>query len=219
MKLAVIGTFHRRYENSFPLMHRLFVDATRKPDEAWLMCEDERDATAIWKAFGELEELDLLKSPDCHVELLPTPRKNGDYEVIPYSHKINWALDRTQADAIVYLDNGSRPGPDKYRVMLEALEEHPEWGAVYCTQKRTGYLDEVFFAKDVIGVGSGQLNYTQVMHRLTADRWPTEMRHARPDLADSIFWGKLSESLGPVYPAGGERIHDDHHMPTPDVEL
>lgn len=217
----MVGTFHRRYENTFALMHRLFVDSTRKPDEAWLMCEDEEDEAAIYEALAELDDLELLSDEEpWHVMVVPTPRDtSGECAVIPYSNKINTALDLIDAAAVVYLDNGSMPGPDKYRVMAEGLENNPEWGAVYCTQKRSGYIDELFTADEIIEAAAHRLNYTQVMHRPTGDRWPLELSYAQPDIADSVFWGKLNETLGPFYPVGGTRILDDHHMPTANVEL
>lgn len=217
LTLAVIGTFYNRPHNAFPLMHRLFVDSTRKPDQAWLMCETEKDAKAIHDAFAELTQLELLDGPPprAHVVVYPTPKVDGTYSEIPYSRKINWALERCTADLVVYLDDGSMPGPDKYRVMAAALEEHPDWGAVYCTQKRTGYVDETFVADTVVANGNGQLNYTQVMHRRTGDRWTTDMRWANPDLADGMFWEQLHGTLGVFHPAGGPFVHDDHHMPAP----
>jgi hypothetical protein len=215
--LAVIGTFYGRPENTFALMHRLFVDGTRKPDEAWLMCETADDRDNIFAAFQELYDLELLDGiPDeCNVLHYPTPLDAGRYAVIPYSNKINAALDATQADLIVYLDNGSMPGPDKYRVMAEALEKHPEWGAVFCTQQRTGFSPTTHVADGIVTDGYCAVNYTQVMHRLTTDRWELDMRHANPDLADALFWRALHRSLGDFHPAGGTTVHDFHHIPNP----
>ena len=219
--LAVIGTFHGRHEKAFPLMHRLFVDATRKPDEAWLMCENESDADSLRRAFRELTELELLDGqPDqARIVVLPTPRyRDGSCVYVPYSRKINAALSVIGSDLVVYLDNGSIPGPDKYRVMALALEQHPEWGAVYCGQHRTGYLDEKFYASEVIERANGRLNYTQVMHRRSPDRWSTDMKHAKPDIVDGLFWDAINARFGPIYPVGGDRLHDFHHMPSPHAE-
>ncbi len=217
MRFAVVGTFFQRHENTFPLMHRLFVDGTRRPDEVWLMCEGKEDAEAIHSAFDELIELEVLdRVPlEASVVVVPTPRTYGSYDVIPYSNKINFALDASRADAFVYLDNNSMPGPDKYRVMAEALEENPDWGAVYCSQERTGFATETFLARYPMPNAYCQLNYTQVMHRATSERWTLDMAHANPDLADALFWGQLHEQLGTFYPAGGDMIHDFHHIPTP----
>lgn len=212
MRLAVIGTFYRRYERAFPLLTRLYVDSSRQPDEAWLMCETVEDAQALYAANEELYEMELLERwpAGLHIIVHPTPKLDGKYLVIPYSNKINWALAHQTCDAIVYLDNNSMPGPDKYRVMLAELEAHENYGAVYCSQNRTGATCEKHLAIDVIPDGYGQVNYTQVMHRPTEDRWPTEMRLANPDLADAHFWSKLARSLGHLYPAGGTAIQDDH---------
>jgi hypothetical protein len=214
LTLAVIGTFSGRHKNTFPLMHRLFGDGTRKPDEAWLMCETDQDATVIRDALAELQTLTGVTA-DPTIVVLPTPTAGGTYTEIPYSRKINHALDRTGADLIVYLDNGSMPSPYKYQHMAAALENDPTIGAVYCTQKRTGYVNETFHADKVVENGNGQLNYTQVMHRYTSDRWTTDMQYANPDLADAMFWTALHERLGAFHPAGGLFIHDDHHMPGP----
>lgn len=217
MKLAVIGTFYGRHENALPLMHRLFVDGTRKPDEAWLMCESQEDSAALIGALEELYELEVLDGwPEgAQVEVLPTPRDDvGNYAVIPYSNKINWALDHSEADAIVYLDNGSMPAPEKYELMLAALEEHPDWGAVYCAQSRTGWNTQVAPALEIVHDGFCVVNYTQVMHRPTADRWSLDMALADPDLADAWFWRALHQSLGPFHPVAGRRVLDEHHMPS-----
>jgi len=201
---AVIGTFYRRWERTAELLRRVMVESTLAPDEMWVMCEDALDA----KAVGEIGDSRV------RVYILPTPRHaDGRYAVIPYSNKINWALDRTQADYIVYLDNGSMPAPDKYRTMVAALDEHPEWGAVYVGQQRTGYMERNVPANQTIGDAYGVLNYTQVMHRRTADRWTLDMQWADPDLADAMFWRDLHASLGDFYPVGGDdAILDVHHM-------
>lgn len=148
------------------------------------------------------------------MRVIPTPTRNGRYQVIPYSNKINWALDRTTADLIVYVDNGSLPHPAKIELMAGALEARSDWGAVYCGQERTGWNPEVHRAIDTIANGSGQVNYTQVMHRRTNDRWPTDMRLADPDVADGHFWAKLAVSLGPLHPVAPNLILDEHHMPS-----
>ena len=215
--LAVIGTFYGRHQKTFPLLHRLFVDGTRKPDETWLMCESQEDIHVIEEAIDELYDLEVIHENPKGLRTwhLPTPRNGDEYAVIPYSNKINFALDRTACDFIVYLDNGSMPGPDKFRVMAEALEQNPEWGAVYCTQQRTGYANETFEAIYPMPNAYCQLNYTQVMHRRTDDRWTLDMAHANPDLADALFWRSLHDSLGVFYPAGGKVVHDFHHIPHP----
>lgn len=207
LKLAVIGTFYRRWENNEAIINAL-LGQSRPADEHWIMCEDDEDTQnfVLARGVGSLPGLRLIT--------LPTPRDaDGRYEVIPYSHKINWSLDRTDADAIVYLDNGSLPAPDKYRAMLEGLESNPEWGATYCGQHRTGVSDHIFSAGDTIYDAFCVLNYTQVMHRRTDDRWTLDMEHADPDLADAHFWRSLHASLGPFYPVG-DGVLDNHHMPS-----
>lgn len=216
MRYAVVGTFFERYENSLPLLKRLYVDATRKPDEAFLMCETGMDSEALDRAYETLYDLELLDGwPDgLKVIHCPTPRKeNGAYRVIPYAHKINVALGMVTADAVVYLDNGSDPKPEKYETMLAGLEANPEWGAVYCTQKRTGMHDMISEATVPIGDAYCNLNYTQVMHRATGDRWPLDMALANPDLADGAFWRTLHLTLGAFFPVGDSRPLDEHHIP------
>jgi hypothetical protein len=214
-RVAVIGTFYGRHENSFPLLHRLYVDATRRPDEAWLLCETDEDAQALDAAFDDLYDLEALDGwPDgLHVEVVETPRTGGGYAVIPYAHKINHALDRVTADYVVYLDNGSMPAPEKIAAMAASLDANPGWGAVYCAQKRTGYNETVIPADRVVEDGFCVLNYTQVMHRVTEDRWPLDMKYANPDLADGHFWRSLHATLGPFHPCPDGRVLDEHHIP------
>lgn len=221
MKLAVIGTFYARHENSLPLFHRLFVDSTRKPDEAWLMCETDEDAEALNAAYRYLHDCEVLDGwpAGCRVEVLSTPTDDGRFLVLPYAWKINHALDRCTADAVVYLDNNSMPAPEKLAVMAAALEQHPKWGAVYCTQKRTGFDPGVFVGEEPVEDGYCRLNYTQVMHRLTKDRWPTDMSLADPDVADGVFWRTLHQQVGAFFPAGGSAVLDTHHIPSPSATL
>lgn len=182
------------------------------------MCETPKDAQALYEAYNALYEAEMLwEWPEgLQVITLPTPKKNGVYTVIPYSNKINWALDRIgYGDAVVYLDNGSMPGEDKFEAMLAALEDY---GAVYCTQRRTGYNEDVNVAEHVVTDAYCVLNYTQVMHRYTTDRWPTDMSYARPnDLADATFWRYLHVTLGDFHPVG-PKVHDEHHIPSPTAQ-
>jgi hypothetical protein len=114
VKLAVIGTFYGRHQNSLPLLKRLYVDSTYTPDEAWLVCETPPDALSLYHAYNVLYETEMLdRWPTASLSLVVPTRK----PVIPYSNKINWALDRTHCDTIVYLDNGSMPDPEKYETM------------------------------------------------------------------------------------------------------
>lgn len=150
--------------------------------------------------------------PSLWLTTVPTPRSQGRYQMIPYSLKINLALAGTKADYIAYLDNGSMPHPRKYGLMKQALDENPEWGAVYCTQQRTGYREYLKEARVVEADAYCVLNYTQVMHRRTDARWTTDMIHADPDLADALFWRELHPVLGPFYPVAGDLVLDEHHI-------
>lgn len=214
--LAVIGTFYEKRENSLPILMRL-LESTRQPDEVWLLCETDQDADALVDAYDVLFELELVElwPKNMEVIVLPTPREeDGSYSVIPYSNKINYALDETECDLICYLDNGSMPEARKYALMASALQNNnPHWGAVYCTQKRTGHQPMTFEARDPVGDPFCVLNYTQIMHRKTDDRWTLDMKHANPDLADGMFMQALSRSLGTFWPVYGEVILDDHHIP------
>lgn len=202
-KLALIGTFYQRHHRTQELLHRVFEESSLVPDEVWLMCEGEDD----YDALGDYREYGMV---------LSTPlNEDGSYAVIPYSNKINHALDLSDADLFVYLDNGSTPGIDKYRVMKQALDRNPEWGAVWCTQKRTGFAPMVVKADRVVHNAYSVLNYTQVMHRRCEARWTLDMQFANPDLADAMFWADLHKEFGPFHPAGGPATHDYHHIPSP----
>ena len=200
--LAVIGTFYQRHENT-PLIAAALRAQTRRPDELWLIGEGDDDVAVM-------REQDW--GCDARFVILPTPRDgNGRYAVIPYSHKINHALDRTSAEYVVYLDNGSLPAPRKYEAMAAALDSDPTIGAVYCGQHRTGVVDSFSHADRMVEDAYCVLNYTQVMHRRTVDRWTLEMRHADPDLADALFWRSLHATLGPFHPVAGG-VLDEHHI-------
>lgn len=199
----MIGTFHQRHHRN-PEIIAALASQTRKADEHWILCETDDDTRAFAEAYLEPESL-----PNLRLVTLPTPRTDAGYSVIPYSHKINWALDRTDADAIVYLDNGSTPDHEKFEVMTDALKDR---AVVYCGQRRTGIDDMELRADRVVENAYCYLNYTQVMHRRTADRWPLAMELATPtDLADAVFWTSLHQSLGAFYPAG-DRVLDTHHI-------
>lgn len=199
--LAVIGTFYKRHENT-PLIAAAIRAQARKPDELWLIGEGDDDAAVM-------REQDWGCEP--RILVLPTPRNGDRYAVIPYSYKINHALDRTAAEYVVYLDNGSLPAPGKYAAMVAVLDREPTVGAVYCGQHRTGVVDVVSEANRIVEDAYCVLNYTQVMHRLTADRWTLDMRHADPDLADALFWRSLHETLGSFHPVEGG-VLDEHHI-------
>lgn len=199
MKLALIGTFYKRYPESQECIKRV-LESSRIPDDIWIMVEDEEDADNILKITDKVE-----------VFIIPTPRdENGKYAIIPYSYKINWALDRLKADAYCYLDNGSLPHKDKYKLMEETLESNPDYRAVYCTQHRTGFQDFIHEAIDPIPEPYAKVNYTQVMHRPTKMRWPEHLQWADPnDLADAVFWESLNCTF---YPVHSNEILDVHNM-------
>lgn len=214
LRLAVVAPFHGRHAATKKLLKRLLVESTRQPDELWIIAGDQKDYDVVEKA------MDPLWPPNLILELHETPRDaKGKYLEIPYSRCINHVLDKSGADVFCYLDNGSMPHPEKYRVMMDQLEREPVGAGVYVTQHRTGYLDEIHYADKVIANGYGQVNYTQVAHFRSVDRWPLEMAHANPDLADAIFWSRLNDRMGAFYPAtlDGDPsvVLDDHHMPSP----
>jgi hypothetical protein len=170
------------------------------PDEIILMCESQEDADNL---------KDYAKYSNVQIHILKTPKTDDVYDVIPYSNKINWALDHTDADLIAYLDNGSMPHIDKYKIMSEALEQNSEWGAVYCTQHRTGFINTIHKAQAIVTKPHSVINYTQGMHRKTDKRWTTDMKWATPsDFADAMFWESLQTTFYPV----GSEILDVHHM-------
>lgn len=207
MKLAAIATMYQRHDKTLPLLEAV-LGSSRRPDELWIMCEGLDDAKVAADA------LDALKAEGIAIVVLKTPRVNENYAVIPYSHKINWVLSRTSADVVCYIDNNSIPSQDKYRVMLEALEKHPDWGAVYCSQQRSGIDPKAAWADSVLADAYAIVNYTQVMHRKTDDRWTENMAHANPDLADALFWRSLHKTLGAFHPVDAPTIHDWHHIPS-----
>lgn len=215
-KLTLIGTFYRKHYNSLYLVKRVFVDSIVKPDETFFMCEEVDDVAAITDGIRTLIELEIMDDyPEgLDIRLCPTPRTdNGAYEVIPYSRKINEALDLSTGDLICYLDNDSMPYEQKYAEMKWALDMNFSYGAVYCGQKRTGMHEISLPAEKPVEDAYCGLNYTQVMHRKTDDRWPLDMQHANPDLADGIFWRKLHQSIGTFYPVAIGRVLDEHHIP------
>ena len=173
-------------------MRRVLIESRRRPDEFWVMCEGTDDARAVLEWAGEADELVL---GPMRLHILPTPMTGNRYNVVPYSQKINYALDRTKCDYIVYLSNDSVPDRDKYARMVSALDKHPEWGAVYCGQRR----DDVDWpTRGPIENAYCVLDHTQVMHRLTEDRWtlnPSDIR-----LGDAVFWKALHARFGAFHP-------------------
>lgn len=171
------------------------------------MCEDKED-TSVAAKFAKRSYRGL------RIVEYPTPRtSDGDYAVLPYSYKINQALDLTAADGIVYLDNGSMPHPRKYELMAAELEAHPEYGAVYCSAYHSGVRELFIPATRVIENAYCVLNFTQVMHRPTSDRWTLDLSNGRPyDLADALFWRSLHKNLGSFYPVKFDKFLDVHRI-------
>lgn len=189
-KLAIIATLYgqRSLDNAERLSHAVRRQV-REQDELWLMYEGDEGFRAALEICGPV-------AGACIPVEVATPRDaNGQYAIIPYSAKINHALDRTEADYIAYLTDDSWPAPEKYERMAAALDENPEWGAVYCAQD---YGDAVRPAVDVMHDAHCKVDHTQVMHRLTADRWPLDMTDIT--VGDAIFWRRLHASLGAFYP-------------------
>lgn len=179
-RLAVIATLYgKRAAANLPRIREALAAQTRPPDEMWWMVEDVPRMPRFRNVWN-----------------VPTPRNSdGQYDVIPYSLKANIALDRTSADYITYLTDDSWPAPEKYERMARALDENPEWGAVYCSQD---YGGSIRTADLLMADAHCRVDHTQVMHRLTADRWPTEI--AGITVGDADFWRRLHASLGPFYP-------------------
>lgn len=181
-----------------------------------MVCETEEDARVAEDAVAELVELEVLhRRPKClRIVHLPTPQSGGAYEVIPYSNKINWALDQTQADAVVYLDNGSMPAPEKYEVMLAGIDAGHQ--AVYCTQEFTGFASGFRGLVGPVEQPKGRLNFTQVMHTVGPERWTLDMKWANPDWADGLFFLDLIPRVGLIHPVGDpDKPLDFHHIPSP----
>jgi cellulose synthase/poly-beta-1,6-N-acetylglucosamine synthase-like glycosyltransferase len=205
-RVAVIGTFYQRHDNTEPIMRRLYRESTRKPDEAWIMCEDLDDFEVAKQAKRKFRA-----GKTCRIVHHPTEKNGKRYAVIPYSNKINWALDQTDADYIVYLDNASMPHPQKIELMAAALDENPTWAGVYCAQIRQEG-QKPFPADKIVHDGYCAVNYTQVMHRRGPQRWPTDVRYATPDLADAMFWRQINEERGPFHPVAPDLVLDEHHI-------
>lgn len=181
-----------------------------------MICEAEEDVRVVEEALAELKEMDLLPIKPTGWRFLqhPTPQTDGKYDVIPYSNKINYALDRIQTDAVVYLDNGSMPTPEKYEIMMQGIEAGHD--AVYCAQQHTGFDTGLRGAHNVVTDPYCRLNFTQVMHTVGPERWTLDMRYANPDLADAMFFRDLVPRVHAFFPVGpADKPLDFHHIPSP----
>jgi hypothetical protein len=205
--LAVIGTFFGRHAHTLPLLQRILKQSSLVPDELWILCEEEEDVVQAEWALACIHRPPVIPN----IQHVPTPKIDGRYSVIPYSNKINWALDRTNADYICFLDNFSMPHPRKYDLMKSALDQHPTWGATYCAQRRLGHVAEYWDRTDPIPDCFCILNYTQVMYRRTPDRWTLDLEFSSPDIADALFWRDLNTRFGAMYPASTSGIMLDWH--------
>jgi hypothetical protein len=190
--VAVLATFYRRPEVVAPIAAALRAQ-TRPPDELWLLCETDEDAALLvaqqWPIAPRLVQL------DCPRDGSGRPTQN------PLAAELNFALDRTQADYVVYLPDDSLPEPRKIEAMAGALDEHPEWGAVYCAIIQTlpaGSKPRLCAANAVVPDAFRLLDMVQVVHRSTPDRWPLDVATLR--LCDAYFWRSLHARLGAFYP-------------------
>ena len=199
MTLAVIGTFFRR-PWSIPRIAQAIREQTRPPDELLLTYEDEADRLALsaqdWGVAAHLLDVRALIPRD----------DQGRFTEIAPCIAINAALDNVCADYVAYLTDDSIPGNDKYRQMADALVEH---GAVYCSQdygNASGpeeWLQEprsggIRRADHIEMDPCYRVDHTQVAHRLTEDRWPTEMRFLR--FSDGEFFSIIARRFGGLHP-------------------
>jgi glycosyltransferase involved in cell wall biosynthesis len=196
-RLAVIGTFHRR-PWAIPRIAEALRAQTRKPDELWLLWDDEDDLNALCDLLIDMDDLGV------HVYL---ERVTPSPDAIPYSDKINRALDWTLADNIAYLTDDSLPHPDKYRLMVEKLDQGH--GAVYCSQDygRADGPDHWLAGGTHQGNRMAlepetdpycRVDHTQVAHARSDDRWPLDRTYMR--LGDAMFFRQLAASMGPFQP-------------------
>jgi GT2 family glycosyltransferase len=190
-RLAVVGTFYHR-QDDIPALSAAIRAQTRAPDEIWWMHEVPADGDALRAADWGPSAL--------HVVNVAIPRgDDGAPLVTPFAPLINRALDSTTADLIVYLTDDSLPEPDKYHAMAEALEEHPDRGAVFCWQSNRagGRVHTINAGGGRDPVRYGWLDHTQVMHRATALRWPEDITALHD--ADWWYFRALAVGLGPIY--------------------
>lgn len=193
--LAVIGTFYRR-PWAVPRIADAISASTRCIDEMWLMYEDPDDGAGLLRDWGE--------------EARPIPVQIRPDSQNPLGVAINTALDLTHATYITYLTDDSLPRPDKYRLMARALDENPDWGAVYCSQDYGTVASPEEWLAAIGTTGSirraaepepspfCRVDHTQVMHRRTAARWPLSYDDRK--LSDAHFFRDLVDDLGPLMP-------------------
>lgn len=209
--MTVIATLHQRHENTLPIVRRLYSESTRKPDECFLMCEDYSD----WNTADQAAMSYTTKG--MNIVHLPTPKNGSKYDVIPYSNKINYALDNMSGDYVLYVDNQSMPHQRKIELMAGALDDNPSWVGVYCAQRRS--LDGPVHPADKPTHGYCALNYTQVMHRRAPERWVLDVKYGNPDFADAEYWRAIGDSKDKLfYPVAPDLVLDEHWITDHAVE-
>jgi spore maturation protein CgeD len=194
--LAVIFTAFNRPWALDSIAHAL-ANQTLFPVTILAPCEREEDASAVAsKLFFSSLDLWMLEPPK---------------SVNALGYVINDALDYTDADYITYLTDDSLPHPDKYRLMAQALDENPDWGAVYCSQDYGSvespeawlaaagrYDGSRRTAREPTSDPFTRVDHTQVMHRRCEARWPISYDDRK--LSDAHFFKALVEEVGPIYP-------------------
>jgi hypothetical protein len=196
--LVVIGTFYNR-PSRIPMLARALREQTRQPDICVLIGETAADAAALAKESWPGETL---------IAILPTPIENDRYLVLPYSRKINAALDLVSgcADLVTYVTDDSLPAREKYERMEREIYESGA-GVVYCTQDRGG--GNLMWASEIIRDAWCVVDHTQVMHRFSPRvRWPVLPEEADIRLGDAWFWRRLHAEFGSFYPVRSEEPLD-----------
>lgn len=196
-RLAVIGTFFRR-PTLIPRIAQALREQTRQADELWLMYERQDDGEALHEQEWGSASPNMVYAP------VPPA-------FVPPSLQINFALRRTTADYITYLTDDSLPYPEKYERMTAALNANPEWGAVYCSQaygrvnsteawlaNALGACPSVRYAERPLTAPDCVVDHSQVMHRRSDDRWPTDMGALTH--SDGLFFAALVERFGAMQP-------------------
>lgn len=198
-ELAVVATFYRR-PWAIPAIAQAIREQERPPDRIWMVYEENDDAAVLIKQ-------------DWGCASLPLRVKTTEGEN-PIALAINQALDAdVRSDYITYLTDDSLPHPGKYRLMTTALDENADWMAVYCSQafgradSPEQWLASRHHSGLAVRVASEPcsqpwcvVDHTQVMHRRTDVRWPTDMGSRK--WSDGAFFRSLVENHGPLMPIG-----------------
>lgn len=194
--LSVVATFYRR-PLLVPRIAQSIREQTRKPDLLWLVYEDPADGDALRAADWGAEHRILRYTPTA-----------GNLAV---SDAINMALDRDGSDLVTYLTDDSLPYPEKYERMAGALDAHPDWNAVYCSQafgsaaSAESWLECTYHSYSGVRTAHDPqptpfcvVDHTQVMHRATKVRWPVDLASRR--YSDGMFFNELVRAGGPLMP-------------------